>query len=186
VNSGVASNRRAASRRSRPRPVTAPLYIGTRTHARTRAGSLTAVAALPGRVRRRSPRSRATASRQGGGAMRAARCASSKNGPQASPSARRRFVPRIRITWWPNRFQSGLRKTPAGAAIVRHSPQGRFSARSPRRSHPDVPPPRVIARRTASASDGQCRHCDPDGATGAIGALPGDAFWGMSDHRSSA
>ena len=46
----------------------------------------------------------------------------------------------------PNRSLTGFRKTPAGAAIVRHAPKVRFSARRPRRQRPDVPPPRAAQR----------------------------------------
>ena len=52
--------------------------------------------------------------------------------PAGVPDRRRRaFVPSARSTWLSNRSLTGFRITQAGAAIVRHSPKGRFSARQP-------------------------------------------------------
>ena len=61
-----------------------------------------------------------------------------KTGRRRSHRRRRRFVSRARITPVSNRCPSSVRNTRAGAAIIRHAPEVRFSARRA------GPPPRVL------------------------------------------
>ena len=85
------------------------------------------------RVARRT--SSAAARRPGGDAMRPARCSPRERGEIRKPVRRRthrrrhRFVPGVRNTPLSKRSSQGVRIIRAGAAIVRRSPEGRFSAR---------------------------------------------------------
>ena len=86
------------------------------------------------RVARRT--SSAAARRPGGDAMRPARCSPQRQRGEIRKPVRRRshrrrhrFVPGARNTSLSKRSSQGFRIIRAGAAIVRRSPEGRFSAR---------------------------------------------------------